>query len=144
MQNCSSSVAPVVKGDIFCELQCPKNDIEKKQMDKIPYASAVGSIMYAQVCTRLDIAYVPLLLALDSAFVKVMEPALEWLFKLYSLGLIRGVIDGKEMIEAVWKSISSGEDVVDLAVLKVIFSAVRFPVVEVPNGSKCDEKIGMD
>ncbi|WJZ84271.1 hypothetical protein VitviT2T_003882 [Vitis vinifera] len=65
-----------------------------------------------------------------------MEPALEWLFKLYSLGLIRGVIDGKEMIEAVWKSASSGEDVVDLAVLKVIFSVVRFPVVEVPNGSK--------
>ena len=47
MQNCSSSVAPVVKGDIFCELPCPKNDLEKKQMDKIPYASAVGSIMYA-------------------------------------------------------------------------------------------------
>ncbi|RVW29052.1 Retrovirus-related Pol polyprotein from transposon TNT 1-94 [Vitis vinifera] len=58
MQNCSSSVAPVVKGDIFCELQCPKNDLEKKQMDKIPYASTVGSIMYAQVCTRPDIAYV--------------------------------------------------------------------------------------
>ena len=58
MQNCSSSVAPVVKGDIFCELQCPKNDLEKKQMDKILYASAVGSIMYAQVYTRLDIAYV--------------------------------------------------------------------------------------
>ncbi|RVW74582.1 Retrovirus-related Pol polyprotein from transposon TNT 1-94 [Vitis vinifera] len=52
------SIAPVVKGDIFCELQCPKNDLEKKQMDKIPYASTVGSIMYAQVCTRLDIAYV--------------------------------------------------------------------------------------
>ncbi|RVX00874.1 hypothetical protein CK203_026506 [Vitis vinifera] len=41
----------------------------------------------------------PLLLALDSTFVKVMEPALEWLFKLYSLGLISGMIDGKEMIE---------------------------------------------
>ena len=47
MQNCSSSVAPVVKGYIFCELQCPKNDLEKKQMDKIPYASTVWSIMYA-------------------------------------------------------------------------------------------------
>ena len=58
MQNCSSSVAPVVKGDIFCELQCPKNDIENEQMDKIPYASVVWSIMYAQVCTLLDITYV--------------------------------------------------------------------------------------
>ena len=27
-------------------------------MQKIPYASAVGSLMYAQVCTRLDIAYI--------------------------------------------------------------------------------------
>ena len=47
MQNCSSSVALVVKWDIFCELQCPKNDLEKKQMDKILYASVVRSIMYA-------------------------------------------------------------------------------------------------
>ena len=52
MQNCSSNVAPVVKWDIFCELQCPKNDLEKKQMNKIPYVSAVGSIMYVEVCTR--------------------------------------------------------------------------------------------
>ena len=27
-------------------------------MQKIPYASAVGSLMYAQVCMRLDIAYI--------------------------------------------------------------------------------------
>ena len=86
----------------------------------------------------------PLLLALDSASVKVMESALEWLFKLHSLGLIRGVIDGKGMIEVVRKSASSGEDAVDLAVLKVLPSVVRSPVVEVPNGSKCDGKTGMD
>ena len=65
-----------------------------------------------------------LLLALDSASAKVMEPALEWLFKLYSLG-IRGVIDGKGMIEAVCKSIDSGEEAVDLIVLKVLLSVVQ-------------------
>ena len=27
-------------------------------MQKIPYAYAIGSLMYAQVCTRLDIAYI--------------------------------------------------------------------------------------
>jgi len=27
-------------------------------MRQIPYASVVGSLMYAQVCTRLDIAYI--------------------------------------------------------------------------------------
>ena len=57
MQNCYSSVALVVKGEIFCELQCPKSDLEKNQMEKISYASTVGSIMYAQVCTQPDIAY---------------------------------------------------------------------------------------
>ncbi|KAL6323008.1 hypothetical protein AAG906_023625 [Vitis piasezkii] len=47
------SVAPIVKGDIFCELQCPKNDLEKKQMDKIPYASAVGSIDHWKVVKKV-------------------------------------------------------------------------------------------
>ena len=27
-------------------------------MQKIPYASAIGSLMYAQVCARPDIAYI--------------------------------------------------------------------------------------
>ena len=67
----------------------------------------------------------PLLLALDSGSAKVMEPALECSFKLYSLGLIRGVIEGKGMIEAVCKSAGTGDDGVDLAVLKVLLSAVR-------------------
>ena len=46
------------KGDKFNLCQCPKNDLETKEMQKIPYASAVGSLMYAQVCMRLDIAYI--------------------------------------------------------------------------------------
>ncbi|CAM8984117.1 unnamed protein product [Rhodiola kirilowii] len=57
MKNCSPSVAPIVKGDRFSLDQCPRNDIKREQMKNIPYASAVGSIMYAQVCTRPDIAY---------------------------------------------------------------------------------------
>ena len=67
----------------------------------------------------------PLLLALDSASAKVMESTLEWLFKLYSLGLIRGVVDGKGMIEEVCKLANNGEEAVHLTVLKVLLSAVR-------------------
>lgn len=37
--------------------QCPSNEIEKLDMTKVPYASAVGSLMYAMVCTRPDIAH---------------------------------------------------------------------------------------
>jgi len=38
-------------------MQCPKNDLERKQMENIPYASIVGSLMYAQTCTRPDISF---------------------------------------------------------------------------------------
>jgi hypothetical protein len=58
MKDCSPSIAPIVKGDRFNLSQCPKNDFEREQMKNIPYASAVGSLMYAQVCTRPDIAFV--------------------------------------------------------------------------------------
>ena len=52
MQNCSPSVAPVVKGDKFSLKQCPKNHLELDQMEHISYVSAVGSLMYAHVCTH--------------------------------------------------------------------------------------------
>ena len=38
-------------------MQCPKNDLERKLMENIPNASVVGSLMYAQTCTRLDISF---------------------------------------------------------------------------------------
>jgi hypothetical protein len=58
MHKCSASPAPIVKGDKFGEFQCPNNEYEASHMRAIPYASAVGSIMYAQVCTRPDLAFV--------------------------------------------------------------------------------------
>jgi hypothetical protein len=57
MQFCSPGKTPIVKGDTFSKCQCPQNDNERTQMQSIPYASFVGSLMYAQVCTRPDIAY---------------------------------------------------------------------------------------
>ena len=37
--------------------QSPSTDAECVRMKKTPYASAVGSVMYAMTCTRLDIAH---------------------------------------------------------------------------------------
>jgi len=57
MHSCSSCATPVQKGDKLSKSQCPQNDNDRVEMKKIPYASAVGSLMYAQVCTRPDIAF---------------------------------------------------------------------------------------
>ncbi|RVW87197.1 Retrovirus-related Pol polyprotein from transposon TNT 1-94 [Vitis vinifera] len=56
--HCKSTKAPIVKGDKFSKAQCPQNDDEREEMKTIPYSSVVGSLMYAQVCTRPDIAFV--------------------------------------------------------------------------------------
>ncbi|KAL2569450.1 hypothetical protein AAZV13_18G128700 [Glycine max] len=57
MKDYSPSVALIVKGVKLALSQCPKNDFEREHMKNIPYASAVGSLMNAHVCTRLDIAF---------------------------------------------------------------------------------------
>ena len=36
---------------------CPKTSEEKVYMEKLPYVSAVGSLMYVMLCTRPDICY---------------------------------------------------------------------------------------
>jgi hypothetical protein len=50
--------ALIVKSDSFGKHQCPKNQYELEQMKTVPYASAVGSLQYAQVCTRPDLNFI--------------------------------------------------------------------------------------
>ena len=58
MSGCKSRNTSVTKGDKFSLKHCPKNDFEHKKMQKIPYASAVESFMYVQVCTRPDLTFI--------------------------------------------------------------------------------------
>ena len=44
-------------GIYLSKTQSPSTPDEQRRMDKIPYASAIGSIMYAMVFTRLDVSY---------------------------------------------------------------------------------------
>ena len=37
--------------------QCSQSSEEEKAMSRVPYASAVGSVMYTIICTRPDLAY---------------------------------------------------------------------------------------
>ncbi|XP_050920056.1 secreted RxLR effector protein 161-like [Lathyrus oleraceus] len=48
----------VAKGDKFCIKQRPTTDLEKEELYKVPYSSAAGSLMYVQVCTRPDLAFI--------------------------------------------------------------------------------------
>ena len=57
IEKCSTSVVPIQKGDKFSLMQCPKIELEHTEMERIPYASLVGSLMYAQTCTRPDISF---------------------------------------------------------------------------------------
>ena len=51
----STPLPPYVK---LSHRDSPKSDEERAMMAKIPYALAVGSLMYAMIATRLDIAFV--------------------------------------------------------------------------------------
>ena len=47
MSNCTPGDMSVAKGNKFSLHQCLKNKLENKDMERFPYASAVGSLMYA-------------------------------------------------------------------------------------------------
>ena len=58
MEKCSLRVIPIQTGEKFNLMQCPKNELEHTQMEKISYASFVGSLMYAQTYTKPDTGFV--------------------------------------------------------------------------------------
>ena len=37
--------------------QCPSTDAQKRAMERIHYASTIGSLMYAMICSRPDLAH---------------------------------------------------------------------------------------
>ncbi|KAI5354743.1 hypothetical protein L3X38_007638 [Prunus dulcis] len=57
MRNCTGCDVPFSKGDKLSSEQSPKNEQERLEMKDKPYASLVGSLMYAQVCTRPNLAF---------------------------------------------------------------------------------------
>jgi hypothetical protein len=58
MHKSNATPAPIVRGDSFGQFQCPKNQYEIDQMKAVPYASTVGSLQYAQVCTHPDLTFI--------------------------------------------------------------------------------------
>ena len=55
MQDSKIGLLPTRHGIILSKEQCPKTPHEEEDMRRIPYALAVGSLMYAVFCSRLDV-----------------------------------------------------------------------------------------
>ena len=54
----SKEVCSPLAGHLNLSLkQCHTSEKDVKEMSKVPYASAVGSLMYVMVCTRPDITH---------------------------------------------------------------------------------------
>ena len=45
----------VLQGTRLSTAQCPTTAEDREKMSVVPYASAIGSIMYAMLCTRPDV-----------------------------------------------------------------------------------------
>ncbi|XP_060960840.1 secreted RxLR effector protein 161-like [Cannabis sativa] len=48
---------PIATQYTLSKKQCQESKAEKEEMSKIPYANAIGSVMYVMVSTRPDLAY---------------------------------------------------------------------------------------
>ena len=56
MDNSKRALLPVIKGIKLSVTQCLATMKEKEEMSSKPYASAIGSLMYAMLCTQPDLA----------------------------------------------------------------------------------------
>src|SRR3954466_16217101 len=57
MHEAKKGILPVSHGIHLSKTKGPSTPDEQRRMDKIPYASAIGSIMYAMVCARPYVSY---------------------------------------------------------------------------------------
>ncbi|GJZ15626.1 retrovirus-related pol polyprotein from transposon TNT 1-94 [Tanacetum coccineum] len=57
MQDCKPVSTPFPTNVKLSSKMSPRSEKEKMKMSRVPYATAVGSLMFAMICTRPDIAH---------------------------------------------------------------------------------------
>ena len=55
MDQAKKGFLPVLQGVKLSKTQCPTSAEDREKMKDVPYASSIGSIMYAMLCTRPDV-----------------------------------------------------------------------------------------
>ncbi|KAH9670424.1 hypothetical protein KPL70_016984 [Citrus sinensis] len=89
MQDCKSNSTPLPVNFKLSSSMCPSNEAEWKEMSRVPYASAVGSLMFAMICIRPDIAQ-----AVGAVSRYMVNPGREhWIAVKRILRYIRGTSD---------------------------------------------------
>ena len=58
MNDCKLVSTPLAAHFKLSSDLCPDTKEDMKYMSHVPYANAIGSLMYAMICTRPDLAYV--------------------------------------------------------------------------------------
>jgi hypothetical protein len=91
MSDCHPVSTPLSISSKLTKSDCPSTPKEKLEMQRIPYQSAVGAIMYAMLCTRPDIAYAIVALSQFSS-----NPGqAHWIALKHLFRYLRGTIDYK-------------------------------------------------
>ena len=72
MDQSKKGFLPVLQGVRLSSAQCPTTTEDIEEMSVIPYASAIGSIMYAMLCTR-PIVYLALSFAKEYNFDLIVD-----------------------------------------------------------------------
>ena len=57
MKEVKSMELPLTEYFRLSKMMSPQTEMEAQEMERVPYTSGVGSLMYAMVCCRLDIAH---------------------------------------------------------------------------------------
>lgn len=57
MENSKRGYLLIGIGNTLSRENCPKTPEERERMNRVPYSSEVGAIMYTMTCTRHDVAY---------------------------------------------------------------------------------------
>ncbi|CAL2265536.1 unnamed protein product [Prunus armeniaca] len=102
MKACSLGDLLIGKGDRPSRDQYPMTEKEQANMKNKPYASLVGSLMYAQVCTRPDLSLALSVLGRFQAnpgepYCVLAKKVLRYLKKTKSLMLMYGHVDSLEL-----------------------------------------------
>ncbi|XP_019435951.1 PREDICTED: uncharacterized protein LOC109342419, partial [Lupinus angustifolius] len=99
MQNAKPVTTPLASHFKLSMALCPQTESENEEMSSVPYASAVGSLMYAMICTRPDIAQAVSVVSRYMASPgKVHWKAVKWIMRYLKgtmdIGLLYGKVKG--------------------------------------------------